>query len=186
MRINLAQHIRSLFFLSGCIYHLMSSLPAMAQEKKKIPLPPKKPAIAALSSALIPGAGQLYNQKYWKAPLFWAALGGAGYLIYSNNNTYAGYRDALKARTDNDPVTSDPYSSELNESDLIALQDQYRRNRDLWIILATLGYGLNIVDALVDAHLSSFDVSDDLSFHLHPAVMPGGLCSAQMRISWKF
>lgn len=186
MRNRIAQHIPYFHFLSGFFLLLTCAFPAYAQEKKKIPPPPKKPAVAALSSALFPGAGQLYNQKYWKAPFFWATLGGAGFMIYSNNKTYSGYRNALTARTDNDPATSDPNFSDLNESDLIALQDQYRRNRDLWIILATLGYGLNIVDALVDAHLSSFDVSDDLSFHLQPAFMPGGSFSTQMRVSWKF
>ena len=74
----------------------------------------------------------------------------------------------MLSRTDGDPYTTDEFEGKYTENDLLTLQDQARRSRDLFIILSTLGYGLNIVDAIVDAHLSTFDISDDLSIRIRP------------------
>lgn len=140
------------------------------KEVKKEVFKPK-PKLSGLMSAIVPGAGQIYNRKYWKAPVIWAAVGGVGYLIYSNHNTYVQYRDALRIRTDNDPTTIDVYDQTFTEGDLLTLQDAARRSRDLWIILTSLGHALNVVDAVVDAHLSTFDVSDDLTLRWSPTII---------------
>lgn len=142
------------------------SLKTVKKEKTFKP----KPQISGLLSAVVPGAGQIYNRKYWKAPIIWAAVAGVGYMIYSNHNTYTQYRDALRLRTDNDPLTIDAYELTYTDNDLLTLQDEARRSRDLWLILTTLGHALNVVDAVVDAHLSTFDVSDDLSMKINPAL----------------
>lgn len=133
-----------------------------------------KPQISGLLSAVVPGAGQIYNRKYWKAPIIWAAVGGVGYMIYTNHQTYTGFRDALRLRTDNDPFTIDAYDQIYTDNDLLTLQDEARRSRDLWIILTSLGHALNVVDAVVDAHLSTFDVSDDLTMQINPALFSYG------------
>ena len=128
------------------------------------------PKLSGLLSLALPGAGQIYNRKYWKAPIIWAAVGGVGFLIYSNHQTYSQYRDALLLRSDEDPATIDAYDQIYTDNDLLVLQDEARRSRDLWIILTSLGHALNVVDAVVDAHLSTFDVSDDLSMKIQPAI----------------
>ena len=136
--------------------------------KKIIPVPLHNPKKAILLSAVLPGAGQIYNQKYWKAPVVWVALGACGYLIQNNNKQYRDYKDALLMRVDTTILETDKYFGVYSTDQLIALQDQFRQNRDLFIIVTTLVYVLNMVDALVDAHLFTFDVSDDLSFRWQP------------------
>lgn len=133
------------------------------------------PVKAAFLSALLPGMGQVYNHKYWKVPIVWAAIGtGIGFIIY-NNQLYYDFRFAYITRTDDDPntyyetVATDFYRN--STSDLPEIADIYRRNRDLSYIVTVALYGLNIIDAIVDGHLYNFDMSDDLS-RLHPRILP--------------
>jgi hypothetical protein len=130
----------------------------------------KDPKRAGTLSALVPGAGQIYNGKYWKAPLFWGALGGVGYMIHFNNRQAKDFRSAILMRTDDNPDTVDPYIDLYTTDNLVSLQDQARRNRDLFIILFSVGYLIQVVDAVVDAHLSTFDVSEDLSIRIRPGL----------------
>lgn len=126
------------------------------------------PKLAVILSAALPGAGQIYNKKYWKTPIVWAGIGACAYFIRSNHILYRDYKDALLQRVDTSAVEPDKYLDIYSTDQLITLQDQYRQNRDLFIIVTSLVYVLNIVDALVDAHLFSFDVSDDLSLNWQP------------------
>ncbi len=132
--------------------------------------------------ALLPGAGQIYNHKYWKLPLVYGMLGGLGYGLafeqihyreYSDANTQALlHPSALPATylTDTDRF---PHASQETSAANIATGLQfYRRYRDLFVLLSALGYGLQILDAVVDAHLYGFDVSDNLSLNLHPTLLP--------------
>lgn len=135
---------------------------------KIIAVPKHSPKVAVLLSAVVPGAGQFYNKKYWKIPVVWAGLGVCGYFIRSNHILYRDYKDALLQRVDTNITEPDKYLDIYSTDQLITLQDQYRQNRDLFIIVTSLVYVLNIVDALVDAHLYTFDVSDDLSINWQP------------------
>ncbi len=126
------------------------------------------PKVAVLLSAVLPGAGQIYNKKYWKTPIVWAGIGTCIYFVRSNQILYKDYRGALLQRVDTSSTEPDKYLDIYSTEQLISLQDQYRQNRDLFIIVSSLVYVLNIVDALVDAHLFSFDVSDDLSLNWQP------------------
>jgi calcineurin-like phosphoesterase family protein len=134
-------------------------------------------------STIIPGSGQIYNKKYWKAPIVWGALAGMGYLILSNNDKYHAYRTALKVRSDNDPSTIDPYAEVYSEDNLSVLSDYYRRNRDLSYLGVTAVYLLNIVDAIVDGHLQEFDVNDNLTFKFTPYYAYGMGSESGLRIS---
>jgi hypothetical protein len=126
---------------------------------------------ATILSAILPGAGQVYNRKAWKVPIIYAAFAGMGYLIKTNNDNFHKYNDALIARQDNDPNTVDTqFQNVYTDENLNSLQAYYRKNRDLSIIVTALIYVLNIVDAHVDAHLYSFDVGDNLSFKLDPMI----------------
>ncbi len=124
------------------------------------------PNQAALYSAVMPGMGQIYNRRYWKLPIIYGLGATLGYFIYWNNNRYLTFRDAVLAKSEERPE-DDPFPL-ISEPTARLNQDFFQRNRDLLIILSVLLYGLNIVDASVDAHLRSFDVSEDLALEIKP------------------
>lgn len=126
---------------------------------------PKK---AAWMSAALPGLGQAYNKKYLKMGLIYVAIGATVYSFDFANDRHNLYKDALALRSDGDSTTIDKFDGVYDESQLITLQDFYRRNRDLSVIVGVGIYLLNIVDAYIDAHLLDFEVSDDLSFRIRP------------------
>ncbi len=133
---------------------------------------PKK---ATLRSAILPGWGQAYNKKYWKIPIVYGALGVAGGIFLYNLNNYRDIRFAYNAKfkasqrgaTALDSVDYFKVKPELLRLDVNALRfyrDDFRRNIDYSVLVFFLLWGLNVVDATVDAHLKTFDVSPDLSF----------------------
>ncbi len=126
---------------------------------------PKK---AALLSTVLPGAGQVYNKKYWKLPIIYAGAAGLAYSFQFNQSRYVKYRDAYKYRIDNDATTTDDYIGVYTDDNLNTLQKYYHRYRDLTVIGFAALYALNIIDASVDAHLFTFDVSDNLSMKVEP------------------
>ena len=122
-------------------------------------------------SAILPGSGQIYNEKYWKAPLVYVAMGTALYLANWNQKEYLHYRNAYEYRTDGDATTIDDYDGIYTENNLITIKNYHQKNRDLAYIITAGIYLLNIVDASVDAHLFNFNVNDDLSFKLEPKIL---------------
>ena len=133
-----------------------------------------RPAKAALWG-LIPGGGQIYNHDYWKVPIVYAAVGGMAYSVLFANSRYREFARGYLARTDGDDATTDtgPHSGGYNSAQTVQRgRDFYRRNRDLSIIGTALVYGLSIGEALVDAHLATFSVSDDLTLRFTPALLP--------------
>ena len=122
---------------------------------------------ASLYSAIIPGAGQIYTEKYWKIPIIYSGLIASAYYIKQNNDQYKLYRSTYLNRINNDNNT-DQFQGEYSNQDLVILTDFYRRNREVSTLLFTLTYLLNIIDASVSAHLFSFDVSEDLSMNIKP------------------
>lgn len=121
---------------------------------------------ATIMSACLPGLGQIYNHKYWKAPVIYAALGGLGYWGITNQKKYRYYSDNLRYANDDDLNTTN--ATLYNNDQLIAQKRYYRKFRDISIMTGALVYIINIIDANVDAHLRTFDVSDDLSLQLNP------------------
>ena len=132
--------------------------------------PIQVPGKAAMYAAVLPGLGQIYNKKYWKLPLVYGALGAGVYAITFNHDQYRIYLDAFYTRIDDEP-DNDQFVGVYDERQLIELQNIYRRWRDLSIILTGVAYGLQILDAYVDAHLFYFDVSDDLSINWQPSIL---------------
>jgi len=123
---------------------------------------------ATLFSTFLPGLGQAYNKKYWKIPIVYAGLGTTIYFIYWNQDNYTEYSDAFDIRQ---AMGEDKYKGIYTTEQLIILQNYYRNNRDLSIILTVVIYGLNILDANIDAHLFDFDVSEDISLKIEPALI---------------
>jgi len=129
---------------------------------------PKK---ASLFSAVIPGAGQVYNKKYWKVPLVYGAIGASLYFAFDQRDRFRDFKSAYVSRVDSDSNTVDSkYTGIYSDQNLLTLIEYHRKNRDLLFVLAGFSYILNIVDAAVDAHLYYFDVSDDLSASVRPRV----------------
>jgi hypothetical protein len=126
---------------------------------------------AALYSAILPGAGQVYNKKYWKTALLYGGFAALGVSIEFNNRYYKIFKKAYQYRVDNDTATIDDYINIYPESEALQLRkDYYRRTRDLMWVIGSVVYVLNVVDAYVDAHLSNFDISDNLSLQAQPSL----------------
>jgi len=134
------------------------------------------PRKAAIRSALLPGLGQIYNKKYWKLPIVYGALGTcAGIFIYNMGN-YKDTKFAYRVKYNMRVFRTDSASfvnikdnlKPLSEESLKFYRNQFRRDIDYSAIVFILLWGLNVVDATVDAHLKSFDVSPDLSLRIKP------------------
>ncbi len=128
------------------------------------------PRKASILSAVAPGAGQIYNRKYWKAPIAWAGLGTAVYFIRENSREFERYKTAYIALVDGDPATVDEFNGRFSSEQVLNVTDTYRRWRDLSYIAFGLVYMLNVVDASVDAHFVRFDVGRDLTLGLGPSM----------------
>ena len=137
------------------------------------------PRKAAIRSAILPGWGQIYNKKYWKLPIVYGALGTSAGIFFFNLQTYKDTRFAYKAKynirqpgataADTAAFNKIPdYLKPISEGSLRSYRDSYRRDIDYSVLFFVLLWGLNVVDATVDAHLKSFDVSPDLSFRFKP------------------
>ena len=142
------------------------------------------PKRALWLALVIPGGGQIYNRKYWKLPLVYGGFIGCLYAMNWNNNMYKDYSQAYLDLSDNDPNTQS-YNQFLHlgakittDSDIQRYKDlfkkrkdRYRRWRDLSFFVLVGVYALSVIDAYVDAELSVFDISKDLSLKVEPTIM---------------
>ena len=146
--------------------------PPTEQELANKKIANREPNKAALMSALVPGAGQIYNRKYWKAPIAWIGLGASAFLAHDyfvQTQTYGAAADATaKGKPINATYRQGYDLATLTETQLRTLQDDSRRYMYMNIAIFSAVYALNIVDAYVDAHLKEFDINDDLSFQVKP------------------
>ena len=147
-------------------------------KKKFVPNPNK----AVWMALVIPGAGQIYNRKYWKLPIVYGGFVGCTYALNWNNKMYKDYSQAYLDIMDDDPNTNS-YEDFLPLNSNIAGQetrykelfkkrkDLFRRQRDLSIFCFIGVYLLSVIDAYVDAELSDFDISKDLGLKIEPAII---------------
>jgi hypothetical protein len=178
----------------------------LAQKKKPVDSLLKKdsavvkkhdPGKASLYAAIFPGAGQVYNKKYWKVPIVLAAVGIPTYTFFFNKSWYKKTRYALAVfanqsynlagpfnNTDSfnrvDPLLQKAFyysdTKQVNPNAGATLQndrDYFRKNEDYSILFFLLFYALQIVDATVDAHLKDFNVTNDLSLRVKPDILEG-------------
>ena len=140
------------------------------------------PAKATWSALVFPGGGQIYNHKYWKLPIVYGGFLGCAYALNWNNQMYSDYSQAYLDIMDDDPGTASyedflppRYNVEANKDYLTRIfknrKDNYRRQRDLSIFCFIGVYLLSVVDAYVDAELSNFDITDDLSVQVRPTTI---------------
>jgi hypothetical protein len=128
---------------------------------------PKK---AGWMSTALPGLGQGYNRKYWKIPIVYAGFAGFGAGIYYNYSYYKKYRDEYRNRLNKKTDLLNPEWVNMGDNNINATKLLYQQRMELFIILTAVWYFFNIIDAVVDAHLMSFDVSEDLSLYVLPSV----------------
>lgn len=131
---------------------------------------PKK---TALFSAVVPGLGQIHNKQYWKLPIVYGGLAVGAYFIIDNLNNYNNFRKVYAGRVGGDPNAFLQYP-EYSTNIIKNARDFHRRNLDMAVFITTLGYGLQIIDALVFAQLKGFDISQDISFRPRPVSTPQG------------
>ena len=141
------------------------------------------PKRAMWLAIVLPGAGQIYNRKYWKLPIFYGGFVGCLYALSWNGQMYHDYSQAYVDLMDNDPNTQSyndflHLGTTINESNKAHYQeifrkrkDRYRKWRDLSVFALIGVYALSVIDAYVDASLSEFDISDDLSLRVAPTII---------------
>ena len=142
------------------------------------------PQRALWLALVLPGAGKIYNRKYWKLPIFYGGFMGCIYALTWNNMMYKDYSQAYLDIMDDDPNTAS-YNKflhlgvQITDSNMKRYQDlfksrkdKYRRWRDMSIFVMIGVYALSVIDAYVDAELSEFDISKDLSLEVRPTVIP--------------
>ena len=138
----------------------------------------KHPARTAVLLSILPGAGQIYNhirmpkgkkKAYWKVPLIYAGLGATGYFLVTNQITQKSLKDEYTIRQGGG--IGNPKWNAYDDDGVLALYNQYQNWRDLSIIAVGAVYILQLVDAGVEAHFLSFDVSEDLTIAFEPVMM---------------
>ena len=138
---------------------------------------PYNPRVAILRSAILPGWGQATNKKIWKIPIVYGALGTTAYVFFYNLKQFkqanAAYKNAIDGDTSNNYLIPEPYHSVLSDPSRIqSFRNSVRQNVDYSVLFFLAFWGLNVVDATVDAHLKTFDVSDQLSLQIKPGYSP--------------
>ena len=130
------------------------------------------PKIAVALSAVVPGAGQIYNKKAWKVPIIYAGLGASVFCVCyfaKETNLYKyEYRYRMQGKTD----LLNPELALKDDETVLSLKKLNQRRMEVSIASTAVVYVLNLIDAVVDAHLFYFDISDDLSMRWSPAIQP--------------
>ena len=154
------------------------SLPPVQDLNKKIFVP--NPTRATWLAVVFPGGGQIYNRKYWKSPIIYGGFAGCAYALSWNGKMYKDYSQAYLDIMDSNPNTKSyedllppnaNYSEEQLKNTIKNRKDMFRRYRDLSIFAFIGVYIISIIDAYVDAELSNFDITPDLSMRVEPAII---------------
>lgn len=165
--------MKSFVFLSACLLSFLSEKASFAHEPASSEDSAKQfirnPGTAIIFSAVLPGLGQVYNRKYWKVPLVYGAGGAA---LYSYRYYQTRYKKIMEFLNENDAQkTYYFHGRNIKSSNLTHYRDYYHRYRDISIFSLAGVYLLNIIDAMVDAEFTAFDVSDNLTLNFRPSVI---------------
>ena len=158
--------------------------PRKMKEKRDWSTWKPNPQRALWLALVLPGAGQIYNRKFWKLPIIYGGFLGCIYALTWNNMMYKDYSQAYLDIMDDDPGTAS-YNKFLHLGNTVtqdneerykeifrSRKDKYRRWRDMSFFVMLGVYAISVIDAYVDAELSVFDISNDLSLTIEPAVIP--------------
>lgn len=161
-------------------FSLVDTLPVKKQKRDWKTWRPN-PKKALWLAIVIPGAGQIYNRKYWKLPIVYGGFVGCAYAMRWNNMMYKDYSQAYIDLTDDDPNTKSyerfqQFSNRITDAKRYQelfknRKNRFRRWRDLSFFVMCGVYAISIIDAYVDASLSEFDISDDLTMRVAPTII---------------
>jgi hypothetical protein len=174
IRIDSVEAVQSLDEIPQELRLIIENPPPRSSAKEPLRLPGQKnPKLAGWLSTALPGAGQVYNGQWWKVPIIY---GGAGFLIYLHNFNKT-ERDLFQREyrliLNNAPDSlRNPVLAMYSPDQILSARNYYRRNLELVYVFSGLLYLLNIVDAVVFAHLATFDVSDNLTMRIEPFALP--------------
>jgi uncharacterized membrane protein len=132
------------------------------------------PIKATLFSTFLPGLGQAYNGDYYKIPIIYGGFAFTGYWLSLNNMQYTRFRNAYNievAYSNGETDIQSEFNGRLSVASLKSYRDNFRRQRDYAVLWIALVYAVNIIDATVWAHLSNFDVSENLALKLSPTII---------------
>ena len=152
------------------------------------------PAKAAIMSAVLPGLGQIYNKKYWKLPIVYAAVGASSFIFLKWQNEFNRYLRAYIDINDGDKYTNfhktlgfpESYSETQINQYITKRKDQLRTWRDWSIVAVVASYALNIIDANVDAHLIDFNLDDNISLNIQPSFLENDIKSKKFALTLQF
>jgi Family of unknown function (DUF5683) len=163
------------------------------------------PRKALLFAAVLPGAGQVYNKKYWKVPLVYGLIGGGIYAMNFYQTAHKKFRNQLFALLNDTNPVEDPArkgytlmgnllvngqvaspENKLNVDQLRNVVNRYRRDRDFSVALMGMIYFAQLIDAHVDAHLKEFDLNPQLKVAVEPTIQPTGLFGRSSGLSVTF
>jgi hypothetical protein len=166
--------LSSVFILFvSCLFAQDSLDVTVPEDSIKIHSPKK----AVIFSAIVPGAGQVYNhiampkgkkKAFWKVPLIYAGLGATGYFLIKNQKTQVSLRKEYDYRMTYE-MALDPKWEPYDNEGVLTLYNQYLDRRDLSILGFSAVYLIQLIDAGIEAHFVDFDISEDLSLSLEPA-----------------
>ena len=127
------------------------------------------PGRATMYSALLPGLGQIYNGELFKVPIYWGGLLVSSHLLVKYNTNYKRFKRIHNEATSTDPEISG--NVPINGETAKWYRDVYRRYRDYSIVATVLVYALQVLDANVFAYMHDFEVTDDISMNIEPALI---------------
>ena len=188
--------IRSVIFVICCLPFAVHAQKEVTKDSTNSVIDTSKSYVhsvrdALIFSAIIPGAGQIYNhiympkgkkKAYWKVPLIYAGLGATGYFLYTNQHTVKELKTEYSNRQ-NGGVLSDKWSL-YDDFGILTLFQQYQSQRDLSILGVGLVYLFQLVDAGIEAHFVRFDISPDLTMSIYPSFPMGQSFGIGMK--WNF
>ncbi|MCL2435881.1 MAG: DUF5683 domain-containing protein [Lentimicrobiaceae bacterium] len=158
-----------IFIIHYSLFHCNAQTDTTALQTESVKIRTHSPKKASWL-ALIPGAGQIYNKKYWKLPIVYGGLGSTGFLIYYYGNQTSIYRKEYVLRATEIEEGRNPALENMSTETILEQRNIYRRNMEICVAACFIVYALSIVDASVDAHLFYYDVSDNLSLGIKPKI----------------
>jgi hypothetical protein len=166
------------------LFTLSFSLPAQVdtiaitpsdKQTDNVKPPGKHSPTAAVLLSIIPGGGQIYNKKWWKVPIIYAGLSASSYCIYHYGKLTKRFQLEYRYRVSTDTTLHklcDMSLADKSNEVILSTKNAYQRSFEIAIAATVIIYVLNLVDALVDAHLFNFDISDNLSLRIAPTLLP--------------
>lgn len=146
-----------------------SAQETIAQNKEQV----KKehsPNTALILSAVLPGAGQVYNHQAWKVPIVYAGIGGVGYYTWYNYKEMVKFKDEYLFRVNHDQATRLEGYENYPTTNIYNMYESYNKTFQLSIIIGVAVYGLNLLDAYISGHLFDFEMNDDITLNLAPSL----------------